>query len=101
MIAAEHVADAGGGLFERLIARQSVLIHRVEDPAVDGLQPVAHVGQRASDDDGHGVLDIGGLHLVDELAPDDLLVGEADILGLIIYVSVCHFDETSFLRSQD
>ena len=59
MVAAQHVADAGGGFFEGLVVRQTVLIHGVEDAAVDGLEAVAHVGQSAADDDGHGVLDVG------------------------------------------
>ena len=48
MIPAQHVADAGGGLFERLVRGQAVLVHGVEDAAVDGLQAVAHIRQRTA-----------------------------------------------------
>ena len=91
MIAAQHVADAGRRLFERLVARQAVFVHGVQDAAVDRLQAVAHIGQRAPDDDRHRVFDVGGLHLVHELALHDLLVGELNVFGFVIHVFVCHF----------
>ncbi len=91
MVAAEHVANAGGGFFEGFVVRQAVLIHGVEDAAVDGLQTVAHIGQGAANDDGHGVLDVGGRHFMHELARDDLLVGETNVLGLVVYVFMGHF----------
>ena len=40
------------------------LLHRVEHAAVDRLEPVANVGQRPPDDDGHGVVEVGPPHLV-------------------------------------
>ncbi len=58
VISAQHVADTGRRLFERLVARQPVLVHGVQDTAVDGLQAVAHVGQCAPDDDRHRIFDI-------------------------------------------
>lgn len=89
MIPAEHVADAGSGFFERLIRGQIVLIHGVEDAAVHGLETVAHIRQRTPDDDGHGVLDVRGLHLMDELALNDLLVGIENVLPFIILGHDC------------
>ena len=44
-----------------------VVEHGVEDPAVHRLEPVAHVGQGAGDDDGHGVLEERALHLLLDL----------------------------------
>ena len=38
----------------------------VENAAVDRLQTVAHVGQRAADDHRHGVIEVAGLHLLDD-----------------------------------
>jgi len=38
---------------------------------VDGLEAVAHVRQRARDDDAHRVVDERLLHLVDDLAFED------------------------------
>jgi hypothetical protein len=37
--------------------------HAVEDAALDGLEAVAHVGQRPPDDHAHRVVEIGFLHL--------------------------------------
>ena len=49
-----------------LFQSSPILLHRVEDAAMHGLQAVAHVGQRARYDHAHGVIEIGALHLVDE-----------------------------------
>ena len=35
---------------------------------MDGLEAVAHVGQRAADDDGHRVVEVARAHLLLELA---------------------------------
>ena len=42
------------------------LLAGVEDPAMDRLQTVAHVGQRAADDYRHGIVEVAGLHLLDD-----------------------------------
>ena len=44
---AEHLADHGRALSEFRRGPQAHLPHGKEDPAVHGLEPVAHVGQRA------------------------------------------------------
>jgi hypothetical protein len=43
---------------------------------VNGLQAVAHVGQRAPDDDGHRVVEVRGAHLVLERARLDVASAE-------------------------
>ena len=48
------------------IRRVVVLVHRIEDAAMHGFQPVAHVGQRTGHDHAHGVIEIRPLHLVDD-----------------------------------
>ncbi len=40
------------------------LLHRVENPAMDGLQAVAHIGQRAGHDHAHRVIEVGAFHLL-------------------------------------
>jgi len=40
------------------------LVHRIEDAPVDGLEPVADVGEGATGDDAHRVVDVALLHLV-------------------------------------
>jgi hypothetical protein len=34
---------------------------------MDRFQAIAHVGQRARDDDGHGVIEIARLHFIDDV----------------------------------
>ena len=50
-------------------------MHREEDAAVNGLEAVADVGEGAPDDNGHGVVDVGGLHLRADVAQDHILDG--------------------------
>ena len=76
VVLAHHVADDAGALDVRAVRLQAVLVHREQDAAVDGLQAVADVGQRAPDDDGHGVVEVGGAHLL--LEPARLDVAAAD-----------------------
>ena len=72
VVLAHHVADDAGGLRVRAVRLQAVLVHREQHAAVDGLQAVADVGQRAPDDDGHGVVEIRRAHLLLEPAGLDV-----------------------------
>ena len=89
MVLAQHVAHAGGGLLKGLVRGQVVLVHGVEDPPVHRLQAVPHVGQSPAHDDGHGIVDVAVLHLLDQLGLHDVLVGEGDVLRAIVFV-FCH-----------
>ena len=62
-----HVADDRRRLSEWTVAAQPHLVHRPEDPALHGLEPVAHVRERARDDDRHRVVEVGLPHLGLEL----------------------------------
>ena len=55
---------------------EAELVHRVQDAPVDGLQAVAHVGQRAPDDDRHRVVEIRSAHLVFERARLDVAAAD-------------------------
>ena len=66
MVPAQHAAHAGGGLFEGFVHREAILVHGVEDPAMDGLQAIPHVRESPAHDDAHGVLNVGFLHLGDQ-----------------------------------
>ena len=44
----------------------AAFVRRIEDAAVHGFQPVAHVGKRARHDHAHGVIEVGALHLLDD-----------------------------------
>ncbi len=71
---ADHVADDAGAF---LVARGGIeaqLLHRVQDAAMDRLQPVAHIGQRARHDRRQR---IGQIALAERLGEIDL----ADLAG--------------------
>ena len=61
---AHHLADDLGALAVGPVRRQPHRAHAVDDAPVRRLQPVAHVGQGAADDDAHGVVHVGPAHLV-------------------------------------
>ena len=54
---AHHLADHAGRLHVPAVGAQPHLAHRVEDPALHRLEPVAGVGERAAVDDRVGVLE--------------------------------------------
>ncbi len=64
---AHHVAGDAGALHARSVGAHAEVVHAVEDPSVDGLEAVAHIGQGPLDDDPHGVLQEGALHLLLDL----------------------------------
>ena len=68
VVAAHHVADDRRGLLVRPVRLQAGVVHAVEDAPVHGLQAVAHVRQRAADDDAHRVVEEARAHLLLELA---------------------------------
>ena len=65
-----HVADDAGALHVAAVRPVAAVEHRVEDLAVDRLEPVPDVRQRPPDDDAHRVVEVGALHL--HLEPDRL-----------------------------
>ena len=67
--AAHHVADDLRALPVLGVGRQVLLPHRVEDAALDRLQPVAHVGQRAGGDDRQRVVEVARLRRLVERRP--------------------------------
>ncbi len=76
VMVAHHVADDVRALDVRPARPVAVGPHRVEDAAVHGLQPVAHVGERARDDDRHRVVEEARAHLLLELARLDPAAAE-------------------------
>src|SRR5690606_9758627 len=65
VVLAHHLADDGGALAVAGVRREpEVGVHRVQDPALDGLEAVADVGERAAGDDRERVVEVaapGGL----------------------------------------
>ena len=58
MVLAHDVADDAGALAGGLVGLQAHLLHGVKNAAMDGLQSVADVGQRAADDHRHRIVEI-------------------------------------------
>ena len=98
VIPAQHIAHAGGGFLEGLVAGQVILVHGVEDTPVHGLQAVPHVRQGAAHDNGHGVLDIGLLHLRDQRGLHDMLVGEADLRRVVLGLFAHRFQPSLIIQ---
>ncbi len=68
---AHHVADHAAALFERAVGRKSQLPHAPQDPAVNRLQSVAQIRQRARRDRGHGIDQVPLLQRAVERGVDD------------------------------
>ena len=73
MVLADDLADDAGALHVLLVPVEPEFVHGVQDAPVHGLQSVAHVGQRAADDDAHGVIEIAALHLLRDHDRTDVL----------------------------
>ena len=84
MVAAQHVADAGGGLLEGAVGGQIVLVHGVQDSAVDRLQAVTDIGQGPAHNNGHGIFNIGFLHFRNQRGVDNVLVRVTDLLRIVL-----------------
>ena len=67
VVFADDVADDACRFLVGLVPVVSELAHGVQDAPVHGLQAVADIGQRAADDDAHGVVEIRLAHLVFEI----------------------------------
>jgi len=63
VILAQHLTDDACRLLIGLVGPQAQVVHGVENAAMHRLQPIAHVGQRARNDDAHRVIEIRRLHL--------------------------------------
>lgn len=59
---AHRVRDGSCGLDVAALWAIAVVVHRVDDAAVDGFHAVANLGESTSNDDAHGVIDVARLH---------------------------------------
>ena len=64
MVLAHDLTHDAGALPRRAVRTQAFLPHGIEDAALDRLEPVADIGQRAADDHRHRVVEIRLAHLV-------------------------------------
>src|SRR5205085_7316637 len=79
VIAAHDRADRRRRLLVWAAGLETVLVHPVEDAAVNRLQTVADVRQRAADDDRHGVVEEARPHFLVELARLDASAGKRTV----------------------
>ena len=82
VVIAGGVAADFGALVMLAPREERQLVHRVEDAALRRLEAVAHVGQRARDDDGHRVVEERVLDLVRDVDLGDLLALRVGGTGL-------------------
>ena len=64
VVLAEDVPDNTGTLAVRPIRREPELLHRIQDPALHGLESIPGIGQGSSHDHAHRVFEVGALHLL-------------------------------------
>ena len=77
VVLAHDLADDRRALAVGAGAAEAHLAHRVEDPAVDGLEAVADIGQRTGHDHAHRVIEVAHPHLVLDADGADV----ADVVG--------------------
>ncbi len=75
VILPEHVADDRGALLVGAAGDEPQLVHGEQDAAVHGLEPVAHIGERALHDHAHRVVEERLPHLVFDEARQDAFAG--------------------------
>ena len=64
VIFTHDVADDAGTLPRRLAVVVTTFAHCIENAAVNRLQPIPHIGERARNDHAHRIIEIGALHLL-------------------------------------
>ena len=72
MVLADDIPDDPRRFLVGLVPAVAHLAHGEEDPAVDGLQAVPDVGNGPADDDAHGIVHVGLLHLIFDIDRDRL-----------------------------
>ena len=77
------VAHDAGALARGAVGLQPHLLHGVENPAVHRLEAVADIGQGASHDHAHGVIQVRALHFIFDIGGDEVLISPAATEGQI------------------
>ncbi len=78
VVLAQHLAHNAGALLVVRARPQAQFGHGVEDAPLHRLETVADVGQRPRHDDAHGIVEVGGTHLLLDLYG-------ADVSGRCLY----------------
>ena len=71
---AHGVRHGPGGLDIAAVGSIAGVVHGVEDAAVDGLQAVPNLRQRPTHNDRHGVVNVGGLHLLVKVDGENTII---------------------------
>jgi hypothetical protein len=74
MVLTDDIADDAGRFLVGPVPAVAHLVHGKERSTVDGLEPVAHIRYGTPDDDAHGVVHVGLLHLVFDVHRDVFLI---------------------------
>jgi len=82
VIFTHHVADDPARLAVRPAGDVAGFVASVENPAVDRFQSVANVGQGPAHDHAHRVIEIAGLHFVDDRDRSDF----AGVFDVAVFV---------------
>ena len=64
VVLAKHLSNKAGALLVRRGRSHTLIVHRVQDSTLDGLEPVSNVGKGPRYDYAHRVVQVGRLHLV-------------------------------------
>ena len=84
------LTDGAGRFAELLVGGVATLKHAVENTAVNRLEAVPSIRKRTSDDDGHGVIDVGILHFrVQRMVQDDLTRTGRSVVDDVVVVLRC------------
>ena len=86
VVLTHDVADDARALREPAVGPVAAVVHGVEHAPVHRLEAVAYVGQRAPDDDRHGVVDVGALHLDLQLDGLDAPAGAGGLDRVVSHV---------------
>ena len=74
MIFTHDFTDDSGRFFIGFIRRDSKLRHSIENSSVHRLHTIPHIRKRSPDNDTHGVVDVGILHLVMDFVLYDVFI---------------------------
>ena len=72
VIFTDNIAHHAGRFAIGLVVIIAIFVHRMENTSMHGLQAVAHIRQRARNNNAHGVIEIRGTHLFFDIYRTDI-----------------------------
>ena len=95
MVFTNNIANCTRRLAVRAIGRNAAVVHCIQNAAVNRLQAVAHIGQRAGDDNTHRVFEERRAHLVAEFGQLDARCPRIRACNNILISHFCPFVRTA------